>query len=86
MPQQTKRIPLTQEKFAIVDADDYDRLSQYKWYADKNETPFYTVRYKNGTKETTIHTPLYAGKIEEMYFEDRLIRGRVVNVGIYWSL
>ena len=26
-------IPLTQGKFAIVDAEDYDRLAQHKWYA-----------------------------------------------------
>ncbi len=29
--QDTKLIPLTQGKFAIVDADDYERLMQYKW-------------------------------------------------------
>jgi hypothetical protein len=28
-----KTIPLTQGKAAIVDDDDYERLSQYKWCA-----------------------------------------------------
>lgn len=28
-------IPLTQGKFAIVDAEDYDRLAQHKWCAGK---------------------------------------------------
>lgn len=27
-----KLIPLTQGKFAIVDPEDYDRLSQFKWH------------------------------------------------------
>lgn len=27
-----KRIPLTQEKFAIVDDDDFDLLSKHRWY------------------------------------------------------
>ena len=27
-----KEIPLTQGKFTIVDDDDYEELSKYKWY------------------------------------------------------
>ena len=30
-----KRIPLTQEKFALVDNEDFEWLSQWKWYASK---------------------------------------------------
>jgi len=30
--QDTKLIPLTQGKFAIVDAEDYDHLMQFKWF------------------------------------------------------
>jgi len=37
-------IPLTQGKFAIVDAEDYEELSKYKWYVSKNETTEYAVR------------------------------------------
>jgi hypothetical protein len=41
-------IPLTQGKFAIVDADDYDWLSQYKWYAVKDSGTFYAGRKSKG--------------------------------------
>ncbi len=30
--QNTKQIPLTQGKFAIVDSEDFKRLNQWKWY------------------------------------------------------
>lgn len=31
-----KKIPLTQNKFALVDDDDFDVLNRYKWCADKD--------------------------------------------------
>ena len=40
-------IPLTQGKFAIVDAEDYERLAQYKWYAVKKGHRFYAYRTKD---------------------------------------
>jgi len=44
-----KLITLTQGKFAIVDAEDYDWLSQYKWCAAKDRYTFYAHRGCNGT-------------------------------------
>jgi hypothetical protein len=38
---ETKEIPLTQGKVAIVDASDYEWLSQWKWRASKEEYTFY---------------------------------------------
>ncbi len=39
-----RRIPLTQGQYAIVDPDDYERLSKYKWYAIKAMNTFYAAR------------------------------------------
>jgi hypothetical protein len=36
-----KLIPLTQDKFAIVDAEDYERFREYKWYAKKGYSTYY---------------------------------------------
>ena len=44
-----KLIPLTQGKFAIVDAEDYDWLSRYKWHACKSRSTFYAARRKGHT-------------------------------------
>lgn len=40
----TKLIPLTQGCFAIIDADDFERVSKYKWFALKNGRTFYAER------------------------------------------
>ena len=40
-----KTIPLTQGKEAIVDVEDLDTLSQYKWYAMKIGQTYYAARY-----------------------------------------
>jgi len=39
-----KQIPLTQDMFAIVDDEDYEILSQYKWCAMKNGNVYYATR------------------------------------------
>ncbi len=36
-----RKIPLTKGLFAIVSPEDYDRLSQYKWYADRHDNTWY---------------------------------------------
>jgi hypothetical protein len=43
-----KLIPLTRGKFAIVDAEYYDRLNQYKWHAQKGGQTYYARRQEKG--------------------------------------
>jgi hypothetical protein len=43
-------IPLTQGRFAIVDADDYDWLNNYKWYAHLDGNKYYAYRHIRRTK------------------------------------
>lgn len=49
-------IPLTQGKFAIVDAEDYDLLAKYKWYCQRSGNRFYALR-RNPQRQTrtTMH-------------------------------
>lgn len=39
-----KLIPLTHEKFAQVDDDDFEYLNQFKWYAKKGKKTYYAAR------------------------------------------
>ncbi len=39
-----KQIPLTQEKFALVDEADFEELSKYKWYVTKSHRDLYARR------------------------------------------
>lgn len=49
-----KFIPLSQGKVAIVDDEDYERVSAFQWYAAKMGKTFYAVRsvYVNGKNRT----------------------------------
>lgn len=48
-----KLIALTQGQFAIVDDEDYDELSKFKWFANKDRNTFYAARvsYDGKTKK-----------------------------------
>ena len=60
-----KEIKLTQGKVALVDDDDFEALSQFKWYANKIGKTFYVVRKsKDDGKWKTIymHNEIMCGK------------------------
>jgi hypothetical protein len=37
-------IPLSQGKYAIVDPDDYERISRHKWYTCRRNRTYYAIR------------------------------------------
>lgn len=46
-----KTIQLTQGQVTIVDDDDFESVSKYKWYAQRRRNTFYAVRHiKSGDK------------------------------------
>jgi len=49
-----KEIPLTQGKVALVDDEDYERISRLKWHPSERETTCYAVAhvYRNGKRTT----------------------------------
>jgi len=49
-----KLIPLSQDKFAIVDAEDYEWLSNYKWCASRKKRVFYARRNERRTRRQII--------------------------------
>ena len=52
-----KKIKLTQNKYALVDDNDFEELNKFKWHALKDENTFYTGRKiwdKNTKKQKMI--------------------------------
>ncbi len=48
-------IPLTQDKFAIIDAEDYFKIQNYKWTVSHEKSGCYAVAYlRKGTKKTVV--------------------------------
>lgn len=56
-----KVIPLTQGKSAIVDDEDYELVSRYKWYANKSGNVWY-ARTMDGGKTILMHWLIMGGK------------------------
>lgn len=54
-----KKIPLTQGQYAIVDDDDFERVSKWKWFAVRNGSRNKTFRVCRMVKETRKPTYLH---------------------------
>lgn len=48
-------IPLTQGRVALVDAADFERISQHRWYAKRDKHTFYAVRHGGQTTRRLIY-------------------------------
>ncbi|HCO96461.1 MAG TPA: hypothetical protein DIU00_21395, partial [Phycisphaerales bacterium] len=76
------RIPLTQGKYAIVDPEDYRRLSRHKWYAAGSPgSCYYAVRAvmtKNG-KRRRLHMHRQILKVPDNMYVDHINRNGLDN-------
>ena len=68
-------IPLTRGKFAIVDAEDYPRLSRYTWFAEGTSQNCYAAR-KAGGKTLKMHR-------EIMHAPDHLVVDHIDHDGLH---
>jgi len=60
----THEIPLTQGKIALIDDDDYEEISKYKWFANKRGKTYYAIRnstYENGKRYLIYMHSIIAG-------------------------
>ena len=49
-----KQIPLSKDKIALIDDDDFERINQYKWHAHKGHSTHYArmrVRLRDGNRK-----------------------------------
>lgn len=60
-----KQIPLTRGMHALVDAEDFDKVNQFEWFASPNGRTFYAMRHpydsKTGKQSTEIMHRLILG-------------------------
>jgi DNA polymerase-1 len=75
------RIPLTQGKYAIVDPDDYRRLSKYKWYVVGRPGSQYAVRSHTtkNAKRSAIYMHREVIKAPDDFFADHINRNSLDN-------
>ena len=50
-----KKIPLTQNQFALVDNEDFERINSVKWYAARMRNGFYAMRSRPKTGDRLMH-------------------------------
>ena|ERR1035437_5844174 len=61
---QAIKIPLSQNKFATIDAEDFQRVNQFKWTVSKLGYPQAIINsYKKGQKHNKILTSIYLHRL-----------------------
>lgn len=77
MNRNTRLIPLTQGKFAIVSAEDYEFVTQWKWQARmtryKNGSVWYAIRTASNPKKTILMHRVICQKVglKSKYFDHK---------------
>lgn len=75
-----RRIPLTQGKYAIVDPEDYARLSKHKWYAKKAPGIFYAAR--SGAVNKNVRQPAILMHREIVKVPDEMVVDHINHKGL----
>lgn len=75
------RIPLSQGKFAVVDPDDYWRLSKHKWCAYRSGRTFYAARRAQTGNGQKRHLPIHRAvpNVPNGMFVDHINRNGLDN-------
>ncbi len=78
-------IELTQGKYAIVDAEDYDELNKYKWFVKNDKNTYYAAR-RDGRKKMYMHRQimrpgegLFVDHINHKGFDNRKTNLQIVT-------
>jgi hypothetical protein len=64
-----REIPLTQGKVALVDDEDFELISQYKWHAQRGGSTWYAYR-SSGVKSISMHRQI-AQPPDEKFIDHR---------------
>lgn len=89
MMSQTLEIPLTRGLTATIDAQDFEKISQFKWCAKKSGSRYYAVAYVRGggrsnNKQVAMHRLIldYYGPLDVDHINGNQLDNRKCNLRI----
>jgi len=89
MMSQTLEIPLTRGLTATIDAEDFEKISQFKWCAKKSGSRYYAVAYVRGggrsnNKQVAMHRLIldYYGALDVDHINGNQLDNRKCNLRI----
>lgn len=74
-----KKIKLTQNKFALVDDSDFEKVNQFKWYANKQRGIYYALRKGLEGKIYKMHQQIMGNYPENKPLIDHIDRDGLNN-------